>query len=311
MAYNHQDNNLTPQKVAAARLSIYSNSLLTILKLAVGLFTGSVSVLSEAVHSASDLMASFIAFFSVSVSDKPADEVHPYGHGKIESLSGLAEAFLIVFAGAYIVYESIEKLYHKSAAPQVDLGISVMAFSVILNSIVARYLYRVAETTDSLALRADAEHLKTDIFTSLGVFAGLLLVRFTGWNPMDPIAAIVVALLIFRASWKLARTSVEPLVDTQLPEEEIQVVRNALELEPAVMGFHKLRTRKSGSMRHVDAHILLDDDLSLIAAHDLTEKIEDRIREALPNTEITLHTEPFRTERRHQHEEHGGPEPEE
>jgi len=302
-------NKLRARKVAAARLSIFSNAALTALKLVVGLMIGSLGVLSEAVHSATDLMASFIAFLSVRVADAPADEEHPYGHGKIESLSGLAESLLILAAALYIVYESVHKLLERTGPERVDLGIAVMAISVMVNALVSKHLFLVADETESMALKADAQHLRSDVYTSLGVLGGLLLVRATGLSILDPIAAIAVALMILYAASGLIRGSVEPLMDTQLPPDEVARVRAVLENDPSVLGYHKLRTRKSGSARHVDAHVLLDDDLTLLAAHDVTEELEDRIRATLPNSEITLHTEPYRAEQRHQFERHGGPDP--
>lgn len=296
-------------KVAAARLSILSNTLLTIGKLVAGVLSGSVSVLSEAAHSATDLLASWIAFFSVRIADQPADEGHPYGHGKVESLSGMAEALLIFGAAAYIVYEAVDRLIHRAGPPRPDIGIGVMLASVIVNSLVARHLYQVARRTDSLALEADAEHLRTDVFTSVGVLAGLILGRLTGWPLLDPIVAIAVSLLIMSAAARLMRGAVAPLMDERLSADEVEAVRTVLDNEPAVRGYHKLRTRKSGSSRYVDAHVLMDDHMTLLEAHDLTECLEDRIRGELPNTEVTLHTEPYHAEQRHQYEQHGAPPP--
>lgn len=310
MAHEHLRAHARNEKVAAARLSVISNTGLTLLKLAAGLATGSISVLSEAVHSGTDLIASWIAFFSVRVADRPADAEHPYGHGKVESLSGLAEALLIFAAAAVIIYESVEKLRWRGDPIKPDLGMAVMLASVLVNTLVARYLFHVARKTDSLALEADAEHLRTDIFTSVGVLAGLALVRVTGWQVFDPLIAIGVSLLIVHAAWRLIRGALEPLLDAQLPAADLETLRRLLEDEPSVLGYHKLRTRKSGSARYVDAHVLMEDEMSLLEAHELTEKIEDRIRAALPNVEITLHTEPYRAEQRHQFEQHGGPRPE-
>lgn len=297
------------EKLAAARLSIYSNSALTLLKLVVGLFTGSVSVLSEAAHSATDLIASWVAFFAVRVADRPADEDHPYGHGKYENLSGMFEAALIFIAGAWVIYEAVTKLALREAPHRVDIGIAVMAASSIVNTFVARHIYQVARKSDSQALEADAEHLRTDVFTSAGVMVGLILVHFTRLTWLDPAIAIAVALLILHASWRLTRGALRPLTDTTLPEEDLVTIRKVLDDEPQVLGYHKLRTRKSGSARYVDAHVMLDDDLSLVAAHDLAEALEDRMRERLPHAEITLHMEPYRRERQHQYERHGGPPP--
>jgi cation diffusion facilitator family transporter len=311
MAHDHIHIQVPNEKVAAARFSIFSNALLTLAKMVVGVLTGSVSVLSEAVHSASDLVASSIAYFSVRIADLPADEEHPYGHGKAESLSSMAEALLIFGAAAYIIFEAVHKLISKEPPHRIDLGITVMGVSVVANTLVARYLFRVARKTDSLALEADAEHLRTDVYTSIGVVVGLALVHTTGLSWIDPAIAIVVALLILRAAWRLTRGSLDPLMDTQLPPEDTDAVRAVLDHEPRVLGYHKLRTRKSGSARYVDAHVLMDDNMSLLEAHDLTEELEDRIRDQLPNTEITLHTEPYDAERRHQYEYHGGPHPDE
>ncbi len=315
MAHNHLHSrehiHVPGEKVAAARFSIYSNSLLTVAKLIVGVFTGSVSVLSEAAHSATDLAASWIAYFSVRISDLPADEDHPYGHGKAESLSSMAEALLIFGAAAFIIFEAVHKLISREPPHRVDLGLIVMGVSVVANTLVARYLFRIAKKTDSLALEADAEHLRTDVYTSIGVVVGLALVHFTKLSWIDPVVAIGVALLILHTAWRLTRGSLDPLMDTQLPQEDTDAVRTVLDDEPRVLGYHKLRTRKSGSARYVDAHVLMDDHMSLLDAHDLTEELEDRIREMLPNAEITLHTEPYAAERHHQYEQHGGPHPDE
>lgn len=291
-------------KARAAQLSIWSNTTLTLGKLVVGMLTGSVSVMAEAVHSLSDLVASFIAYFSVRVSDLPADERHPYGHGKVESLSGLAEALLIFGAAVYIISEASRKLMGEHAAPAVGPGILVMAVSAVANIGVSIYLFRVARATDSLALEADAEHLRTDVYTSMGVLGGLILVKTTGLAIMDPIVAMLVALMILHAAYRLSAEALGPLVDAQLPPGDIEALLAEIRSEPRVLGYHKLRTRKSGSSRYVDAHVQMDDDMSLLAAHQLTEELEDRIRARLPGTEVTLHTEPFRDEERHQLEQH-------
>ena len=298
-----------PEKVRAARLSVWSNTTLVTLKLIVGLLSGSVSVVSEALHSMSDLLASFIALYTVKISDQPADECHPFGHGKYESLSGLAEALLILGAAIYIVVESVSKLRSGEHPEFVGLGMGVMALSVVVNWLVAGHLFRVAKKTESLALEADAEHLRTDVWTSIGVVLGLGLVALTG-NPMfDPLVAMGVALLMGYTSLRLIKDAAGPLLDRQLPEEELEAVRKVFREDPRVLGFHKLRTRKAGAHRHVDAHVQLEDGLSFTQAHDLTEELEDKIRGVLSNAQITLHHEPFRAEQVHQYQAHGGPPP--
>lgn len=295
---------VTRRKVSVARLSVVSNTTLTLMKLVVGLTTGSVSVLSEAVHSANDLVAAAIAFFSVRVSDRPADVRHPYGHGKIESVSGFVEAVLIFAAAAYIVYEAVLRLAHGGGELSAGPGIVVMAISAVVNVVVSRILFRVAEETDSLALRADAEHLRTDVITSAGVVAGLVMVYFTGWFVLDPLIALIVAALICGAAYRLTRESLQGLLDARLPDTDLQVVMEVLDAEPAVLAYHKVRTRKSGSARHIDAHVLVADTMPFVEAHALTERLEDRIRAQLPRAEVMLHTEPHDVEIRHQREAH-------
>jgi len=290
------------EKVGAARLSVVSNTLIVLLKLAVGLWTGSVAILSEAVHSASDLVAAIIALFAVRLSDAPPDPDHPYGHGKFEAVSGAVEALLIVGAGIYIVIEAGQALVSGEAPRELGWAIGVMAATSLANALVARYLFAVARRTDSLALLADAHHLQTDVWTSLGVTGGLIIVRLTGVAWFDPLVALIVAGFIFLTAGRLLRSAFQPLTDAVLPASEVGAVENVLRGNARVLGFHKLRSRKAGSQRHIDVHIQVEDDMSLRDAHQLTEELEDQMRDVLPNVEVMIHTEPYEEERRH-HEE--------
>lgn len=295
------------ERVGAARLSLITNLLLSVLKIIVGLLTGSVSILAEAAHSLSDLLASGLTLVSIHAADRPPDRSHPYGHGKAESLSAMAEALLLFVAALFIVCEAISKFLAHAKPARVDWGIAVMAASALINVFVVRSMLAVARRSGSQALRADAENHRADIYAASGVFLGLVLVRLTGRGFFDPLLAILVALLIFRAAWSLADGALAPLMDSQLPAVDVEKVRRVLEEDPSVLAYHKLRTRQSGAERFVDAHILMDDDLTLAEAHELTEDVEEKVRAALPNTEVTLHTEPYRAERQHQHEHHDGP----
>lgn len=293
-------------KINAAALSIGSNLTLVVLKLLTGFWSGSISVISEAIHSASDLLASIIAFVSVRYSDHPADQEHPYGHGKIESISSLAEALLIFGAALFIIHEAVTKLQHPTGlVPSLDAAMAVMLCSTVVNFFISRHLHRVAEQTDSLALLADAEHLRTDVITSAGVLVGLLATRLTGRSWIDPLVGLGVAFLILEAAWQLCRSSMAPLLDARLPLEEEERIRAVLNADPKVLGYHKLRTRKSGSSRHVDLHLMLDDQCTLIQAHDIAEQVEESIRAVLPQIHVNIHVEPFEAETRHQIEEHG------
>ena len=280
-------------KTSAAGLSILSNSLLVALKLAAGIVMGSVSVISEGVHSAVDLLAAFIAFFSIRAAAKPADEEHEFGHGKIENISGTIEALLIFGAAALIIYEAIDKIINRAKPEFLTAGIGIMAFSAVLNFFVSRFLHKIAHRTDSVALEADAWHLTTDVYTSLGVFAGLIVVEITHWYILDPIIAIVVALLILRAAWNITRKSVRDLVDERLPQAEEDIITaSILEHVGELAGFHELRTRKAGSQRYIELHLVLPKKVTVEEAHKLCDHLEEDIKGKLPEGNVTIHCEP-------------------
>ena len=287
-------------KQGAALVSVFSNTALVIAKLLIGLAIGSVSVISEAIHSAVDLLASIIAFFAVRKSDQPADEHHAFGHGKFENLSGVIEAVLIFAAAGWIIYEAIHKLLKPIALDNPGYGIIVMAASAIANIAVSRMLFRVGIKTDSIALKADAWHLMTDVYTSAGVMAGLILIWLgekifigTHFHWIDPVAAILVALLIIKAAWKLTLESVSDLLDQSLPPEEEQWIRRRIDsMRPRVHDFHHLRSRKSGSTRFVEFHIVVDAAMSVGQSHDLNDTLVSEIKSRFPDSKIMIHIEP-------------------
>ncbi|QAA32968.1 cation diffusion facilitator family transporter [Clostridium manihotivorum] len=279
-------------KVKVARLSLMSNSILIVLKLTVGIFTGSVSIISEAIHSTMDLLAAIIAFFSVKISDKPADELHPYGHGKVENISGVIEALLIFGAAFLIIAESIKKLIHYKDVDNVGIGFLVMFFASVVNFIVSKELYKVAKEEDSIALEADALHLRTDVYTSLGVGIGLLFIWITKLNYLDPIVAILVALFILREAFALLITAFNPLLDVKLSNEEIEVIKNIINKYSSLFcNYHDLKTRKAGRIKYVEMHLVFDDNTSIKAAHDICNKIEYDIEQSLRYTQIMIHLE--------------------
>ena len=282
-------------KSGVAALSVGSNLGLTLLKLAIGLATGSVSVLAEAIHSGVDLVASVIAFFAVRTSARPPDDDHPFGHGKIENVSGTVEALLIFLAAGLIIYEAASKLLRGAAAPHVDLGLIAMGVSVVANTIVSQMLFNVARRTDSVALEADAYHLRTDVATSLGVFVGLVIVKVTGFGFLDPIIALFVAGLIVKAAWDITRKSFVDLLDRSLPDDERKVIEAVLlDHADVVAGFHRVRTRKSGPDRQIDLHLLVNGDSSVSEAHDLCDHLERDLLRAIGNCTVNIHVEPCR-----------------
>ncbi len=293
------------RKRDASRWSLASNATLLGLKVVVGALTGSAGILAEAVNSAADLFGSVVAFLSLRVSDEPPDRAHAYGHGKIENLSGAATAALILVGGVFAIGEAVRHLLHGGPLPGLGWGIAVMAASAVLNAVVSRHLLRGGRETDSPALVADGHHLQTDVLTSAGVLVGLILVRQTGLAWWDSVAALGVSVLILRVGVGLARDAMETLADTALPPDEEQTLTRVLEAHPEVLSFHKLRTRKSGSHRHVDVHVQIADTHTFVEAHRLTEDLEDELRAALPNLHPIIHIEPYEDEAQHQRERHG------
>jgi len=289
------------QKKSVAWLSVGSNTLLVAAKLAAGLLISSVSVLSEAIHSAIDLVASLIACYAVHAAERPADREHPYGHGKIENISGSVEALLIFGAALWILYEAVDKLLHPQPMEHAIWGAAVMAFSCAVNFAVSRMLFHVGRRTQSMALEADGWHLMTDVWTSAGVMLGLAAIGLgryfapqLSWGWIDSAAAILVAVLILRAAWHLTRHATADLLDRSLPTEEeawlhAQITRYA---SHGVCGLHRLRTRRSGLARFIDFHLLVAADMTLLESHRVADEIEDQIERRFPGASITVHVEP-------------------
>jgi cation diffusion facilitator family transporter len=281
---------MTSEKIRTARLSIYSNSFLIVIKVIAGILSGSVSILSEAIHSSMDLVASVIAYFSVRVSDTPPDEKHPYGHGKFENISGVIEAILIFIAAGWIIYEAVQKIIQTPPVEKIEIGAVVMAFSALVNFYVSRRLYRVARKTDSIALEADALHLKTDVYTSLGVAAGLILIWITGWHFLDPIVAISVAVLILKESFVLLKNAYAPLLDESLSDEETMIIHQVLHQRH--LSYHHLRTRKSGHYRFADLHLEMPENMELKEVHCICDEVESEIERKISGIEVNIHVEP-------------------
>lgn len=286
---------IVKEKKIAAILSIVSNTSLIILKFLAGIFSGSIGIISEAIHSSSDLLASIITFFSVSESSKPADKDHQYGHGKYEDFTSFIEGILIIFAAFYIVYESLKKILFAHAIKlDVNVGLTVMFLSVVVNILVSANLFKTAKKTGSTALYADGEHLRTDIYSSLAVFMGLLVVKITG-NPIyDPIIAIIVAIIIFSAGYKICDEAKNSLLDKSLSEKENfqikQIVNNYL--QNGVVSLKSLRTRQAGLKKNIDIVLVVDKTMHISTSHKLCDEIEEKIDNLLQNTDITIHLEP-------------------
>lgn len=280
-------------KKRAAALSVFSNTTLVGLKVLAWIITGSVSILSEALHSGTDLLASLIAYFSVKKAEKPPDEAHPFGHGKLENLSGLIEGVLVLVAALLVIWHAIERLLSAVATEMAWFGFSVMLFGAVVNLLVSRYLFRVAEKTDSMALRADALHLSVDVYTSAGVTVGLFVLAITGWTWVDPVIAIGVAMIILYEGGKLVYEALQSLLDRALPEKERKLIEEVIQKHgDMIKDYHDLRTRKAGPYRYVDLHLTVCQNQDMATVHRTMDSIEEAIKEALPNTDVVIHPEP-------------------
>jgi cation diffusion facilitator family transporter len=265
-----------------------------VLKVVAGVLTGSLALLTEAVHSAIDLIASLIALVSVRKADEPADEDHPYGHEKAENVAAGAEAMLILLGAAIIVVEAIRRLVNGSEVESVGIGIAIIALSIVANLVVSAYLYRRARALESPALEGDAAHLRADAFTSVAVLVGLILVEVTGEASFDSIAALLVAGGIVATGVRLAMRSGRVLMDEVLPEEEMDRIEAVIaDSRPAQMaGYHKLRGRRAGSRRHIDLHVQFRSGTSLEEAHQQAHRLRDAIEGEFSNADVLIHVEP-------------------
>ena len=294
----------------AARFSVISNTGLVIVKIAAGLVTGSIAVLAEGIQSTVDILASLMIYATLGVASRPPDRGHPYGHGKFENLTSAAQMLLILGSTAFILYQAYRRLL-QPRMPDVDWGIAAMGLALAVDLAVSTHLQRVARQTDPLALEAEAQHLRADMYACAGVILGLVAVRLTGWAPLDPLIAAGLAVVVIVTAIRLMRASLRPLLDQSLPAEEVARIRGTLDADDRVMGYHKLRTRQAGAQRHVDVHIMLEDSLPLSEAHAIGEEIERAIRKTLPNLDVVVHVEPYAEEISHQATQHGIPHPNE
>ncbi len=280
-------------KKRAAGISLAYNVTLTLVKLAAAGLTGSVSLLSEAVHSATDVVASGIALVSVRAAAAPPDEEHPYGHGKFESIAGLCESVLLLVIVCYVVYESIQRLLKGADVANLEIGVWVMAFSAVTSFIVSRHVKKIGDQTGSLALASNSQHLMVDSVTSVGVLGALLVTKLTGWEQADPIFALILAVWIAAGAWKLTRQAFDQLVDRALSEEEVAKVRKLVEETEGVQDCHRLRTRLSGDTRYIDMHIVVPSEWSVVQAHDVADALEKRIVAEFSPAVVVIHVDPF------------------
>jgi cation diffusion facilitator family transporter len=280
-------------KENAAKLSIFAVSFLIAMKVVASIFTGSISIRADAIHSAIDLVGAIVGFIGIKIAGKPPDRKHPFGHGKAENVAGVIIAALIFIAGGIIAYQAVSRLISGATIELVTVGIYVTAAAIVINLAVSWYTMRVARRTESVALEATARDLLADVLSSAAVLVGLILVRITGIALLDPIVALLVALLIFRTAFLAMRKSFGGLLDTRLPRtEERKLIACLGKHSGQMVSFHKIRTRQAGSQRYIDFHLVLPKDVSVEKAHALCDQLEQEIEAELANASVTIHVEP-------------------
>ncbi|HEY3783231.1 MAG TPA: cation diffusion facilitator family transporter [Fimbriimonadaceae bacterium] len=286
---------LSRDKRHAAAASVAFNVLVSLLKLVAALVTGSVSLLSDAVHSFTDLIASSLTFVSVRVAAAPPDEDHPFGHGKIESLTGFGEGIMVLAAVILIAVEAVKRLMngHELGIPRLSFGLGATFFCSLAALGTSLYVLSVAKKTSSPALTVNANHLRIDFITSLGVFAGLSITKITGQPAVDPVIAIGLALWMSYGAIRLCTTAFQELLDHRLPEEEIARICAILDSDKRLLSYHRLRTRRSGSVRNIDLHIVLPREWTVVDAHQVADELEKRIMEDMAPAEVVIHVDPF------------------
>jgi cation diffusion facilitator family transporter len=285
---------LGPRIIRYAALSVLAALITITLKGGAYLLTGSIGLLSDALESLANLVAAVVALIALSVAVRPADEDHAYGHTKAEYFSSGFEGALILIAAASIVVAAIQRLFNPLPIRDPGLGLAITAVATVVNLGVARVLFRAGRRHESIALEADAQHLMSDVWTSLGVIVGVGAAAFTGWHRLDAIVAILVAANVLRAGIVLLRRSMLGLLDTALPEDTRRKITAILEARAAEgVRYHALRTRQAGARRFISFHILVPGEWSVQKGHDLLEQIEEEVRAAVPHSSIDTHLEPI------------------
>jgi cation diffusion facilitator family transporter len=291
MAHDHGHHTDAPVRIAAISLAV--TAALLVLKLVLGLISGSIAVLGDAVDSATDLTAGAAALISVRISALPADEEHPYGHGKVETISAAVAATIIGVGGGVIVYQAVRRLIEGGGDIDVGVGLVAMVIAAIANIVLAFFMRREANRSHSMALRAEATHLRTNVVQACAIISGLVLVGVTNEDIFDPLVALGLAAYMGWTALGLVRIAASEVMDTALPDHDLAVIYDVLVgHREQVRGFHRLRTRRTGAVRHVDMHLLFDPDLTVEQVHPISDGIEHEIEERLPGTICVIHVEP-------------------
>lgn len=285
---------MTLQKKATVVASATS-TLLIIIKLSIGIMSGSVAVLASAIDSVLDLIVSVFNFFAVTKSEQPADQTFNYGRGKIEALAAVIEGTVITMSGIFIFYEAIRKAFGNEETKLLETSIWVMLISLFITIFLVLYLNYVAKKTNSLVIKSDALHYKTDIFTNGAILLSLVVIQFTSWQIIDSIIGGLIAIYIVSEAYKIIKEGVYVLLDGALDENKVKHIKHILESEEGLTSYHFLKTRTSGQNNFVDVHLVFTGDISLLEAHRISDRIEDRIALLDPTREwvMNMHLDPY------------------
>lgn len=287
--------NIITKKKFAATLSICSNIILTLLKIIFGILSGSLGIISEAIHSASDFFASILTFFSVTKSSKPADKDHPYGHGKYEDFAGFVEGILIIFAAVFIIFTASKKIILGTPAEiESTSGIIVMSIAVIMNFAVSSYLFKIANESNSISLYADGQHLRTDVYSSIGVLVGLILIKFTGYTHLDPIIAILIAVFIYKTGYSISQKAISNLLDHSLPNSDIENIKKIIKNYSNIAKLKRngIKARQVGPSKDIDLILQFPENTTICECHKVCDEIEKQIQSVYTNCSISIHPEP-------------------
>lgn len=266
---------------------------LVALKFTISFITGSISIMAQTADSFLDLFSVLVAFFAIRVSARPADEDHPFGHGKIENISAVIQALLIFSAGGLVIYSAIDRIISGESVERTVAGIAAMAVSVFVSILLSRHLLKVAQSSESLALEAIGHNIAADVYSAGGVLAGLVIIQFTGFTIIDPVIALAVALIIIKSAYNVIKNSFPGLMDDRLPEAEEAKIKSCLDEHAGqIVGFHKLRTRRAGDLRFIDLHLVMPKDASVEEAHRMCDHLEKDLEERLANANVIIHIEP-------------------
>ena len=284
------------KKKIVAGLSITSNVILTIIKVIAGIASGSMSIISEAIHSFSDFFASILTFFSVVKSSKPADKDHPYGHGRYEDMAGFIEGILIIAASVFIIFESSKKIITGEFMHyENNIGIAVMFIAVALNFIVSSMLFKVAKESNSVSLYADGEHLRIDVYSSLGVLFGLVLIKITGYAVFDSVIAILVGVFIYKTGYIIVKQTLMNLLDHSLPKNDIEKIKYIIKnfSQVAVLKKNGIKARQTGPFKDIDLILQFPEKTTICECHKICDEIEKQIQALYVNSSISIHSEPI------------------